>query len=174
MRRLLSSVHNYQSPSQLAVQVGRSQGLREVCCQCLHNWRWLLSAPVRPAVLRHSYCQVRDLYETGRFMPRAGNITATKSARKHICETYPGWRYRGLQYLFYCAPGLVLLPEVDSNFFHFSYNYTHFSTQSTYIRFEFFTTVTIKNAVFWNVTPDDSCKNRSFGRTQLATLNSYC
>jgi hypothetical protein len=31
--------------------------------------------------------------------------------------------------------------------------------------FDGFTAVTMKNAVFWNVTPCGSCKNRCFGRT---------
>jgi hypothetical protein len=33
------------------------------------------------------------------------------------------------------------------------------------VRFEFFTTVTMKNVVFWDVTPWGSCKNRRFGET---------
>jgi hypothetical protein len=32
-------------------------------------------------------------------------------------------------------------------------------------RFEVFTAVTMKNYVFWDVTPCDSCKNRRFGGT---------
>jgi hypothetical protein len=34
-----------------------------------------------------------------------------------------------------------------------------------YVRFEVFTAVTMKNAVFWNVTLCDSCKDRRFGGT---------
>jgi hypothetical protein len=34
-----------------------------------------------------------------------------------------------------------------------------------YVRFEVFTAVTIKNGVFWDVTPCGSCKNRLFGGT---------
>jgi hypothetical protein len=34
-----------------------------------------------------------------------------------------------------------------------------------YIRFEIFTVATKENAVFWDVTPCSSCKNRRFGRT---------
>jgi hypothetical protein len=34
-----------------------------------------------------------------------------------------------------------------------------------YVRFEVFTAVTMKSAVFWNVTPCDSCKNRRSGGT---------
>jgi hypothetical protein len=34
-----------------------------------------------------------------------------------------------------------------------------------YVRFEVFTAVTTKNAVFWDVTPCDSCKNRCLGGT---------
>jgi hypothetical protein len=33
------------------------------------------------------------------------------------------------------------------------------------VRFEVFKVVTMKNAVFWNVTPCGSCKNRRFGGT---------
>jgi hypothetical protein len=33
------------------------------------------------------------------------------------------------------------------------------------IRFEVFTAVTMKNGVFWDVTPCGSCKNRRFGGT---------
>jgi hypothetical protein len=34
-----------------------------------------------------------------------------------------------------------------------------------YVRFEVFAAVTMKNAVFWDVTPCRSCKNRRFGGT---------
>jgi hypothetical protein len=33
------------------------------------------------------------------------------------------------------------------------------------VRFEVFTAVTMKNVVFWDVTPCGSCKNRRFGGT---------
>jgi hypothetical protein len=33
------------------------------------------------------------------------------------------------------------------------------------VRFEVSTAVTMKNAVFWDVTPRGSCKNRRFGGT---------
>jgi hypothetical protein len=36
---------------------------------------------------------------------------------------------------------------------------------SSHERFEVFTAVTMKNCVFWGVTPCDSCKNRRFGGT---------
>jgi hypothetical protein len=35
----------------------------------------------------------------------------------------------------------------------------------THVRFEVFTAVTMKNGVFWAVTPRGSCKNRCFGGT---------
>jgi hypothetical protein len=35
----------------------------------------------------------------------------------------------------------------------------------SFVRFEVFTVVTIKNCVFWEVTPCGSCKNRRFGGT---------
>jgi hypothetical protein len=34
-----------------------------------------------------------------------------------------------------------------------------------FVRFEVFTAVTMKNGVFWDVTPFGSCKNRRFGGT---------
>jgi hypothetical protein len=34
-----------------------------------------------------------------------------------------------------------------------------------YVRFEVFTAVTMKNRVFWDVTPYGSCKNRRFRGT---------
>jgi hypothetical protein len=33
------------------------------------------------------------------------------------------------------------------------------------VRFEVFTALTMKNGVFWDVTPSHSCKNRRFGGT---------
>jgi hypothetical protein len=36
---------------------------------------------------------------------------------------------------------------------------------SQVVRFEVFTAVTMKNGVFWDVTPCGSCKNRRFGGT---------
>jgi hypothetical protein len=38
-------------------------------------------------------------------------------------------------------------------------------TLLAYVRFEVFTAVTMKNGVFWDVTPCGSCKNRRFGGT---------
>jgi hypothetical protein len=43
-------------------------------------------------------------------------------------------------------------------------------TPSVYIRFEVFTAVTMKNAVFWCVTPCGSCKNRRFGGTSETSV----
>jgi hypothetical protein len=39
------------------------------------------------------------------------------------------------------------------------------SSYLKFVRFEVFTAVTMKNGVFWDVTPCGSCKNRSFGGT---------
>jgi hypothetical protein len=36
------------------------------------------------------------------------------------------------------------------------------------VRFEVLTAVTMKNGVFWDVTPRGSCKNRRFGGTPLS------
>jgi hypothetical protein len=37
--------------------------------------------------------------------------------------------------------------------------------KSIYVRFEVFKAVTMKNGIFWDVTPCGSCKNRRFGGT---------
>jgi hypothetical protein len=39
------------------------------------------------------------------------------------------------------------------------------ASQLHLVRFGVFTAVTMKNGVFWDVTPRGSCKNRSFGGT---------
>jgi hypothetical protein len=44
-----------------------------------------------------------------------------------------------------------------------------------YVRFEVFTSVTMKNGVFWDATPCGYCKNRRFGRTyRFVFLRSVC
>jgi hypothetical protein len=54
---------------------------------------------------------------------------------------------------------------------HFQWGPTLIRTPLTWgllakrVRFEVFTAVTMKNGVFWDVTPCDSCKNRRFGGT---------
>jgi hypothetical protein len=40
-----------------------------------------------------------------------------------------------------------------------------FNNKVSSVRFEVFTAVTMKNGVFWVVTPCASCKNRRFGGT---------
>jgi hypothetical protein len=39
--------------------------------------------------------------------------------------------------------------------------------QCSFVRFEVFTAVTMKNVVFWDVSPCGSCKNRRCGGTEL-------
>jgi hypothetical protein len=41
----------------------------------------------------------------------------------------------------------------------------HSGSTHIFVRFEVFTVVTMKNGVFWDVTPCGSCKNRRFGGT---------
>jgi hypothetical protein len=41
----------------------------------------------------------------------------------------------------------------------------NFNYSILFARFEVFTAVTMKNGVFWDVTPCGSCKNRRFGGT---------
>jgi hypothetical protein len=43
--------------------------------------------------------------------------------------------------------------------------------KQNFLRFEVSTAVTMKNGVFWDVTPCGSCKNRRFGRN-FALLSS--
>jgi hypothetical protein len=42
-----------------------------------------------------------------------------------------------------------------------------------YVRFEVFTAVTMKNAVFWDVASCRSCVNRRFGGTSAATCSRW-
>jgi hypothetical protein len=42
---------------------------------------------------------------------------------------------------------------------------THFTGSENYRRFQAFTAVTMKNGVFWDITPRGSCNNRRFGGT---------
>jgi hypothetical protein len=41
------------------------------------------------------------------------------------------------------------------------------------VRFEVFTAVTMKNAVFWDVAPCRSCVNRHFGGMSAASCSSW-
>jgi hypothetical protein len=40
-----------------------------------------------------------------------------------------------------------------------------YNSSYVHVRFEVFTAVTLKNGVFWDVTPCGSCKNRRFGES---------
>jgi hypothetical protein len=42
---------------------------------------------------------------------------------------------------------------------------SHGASRNFSVRFEVFTAVTMKNGVFWDVTPRVSCKNGRFGGT---------
>jgi hypothetical protein len=44
----------------------------------------------------------------------------------------------------------------------------------SYVRFEVFTALTMKNAVFWDVAPYSSCVNRCFGGTYHLHLQGGC
>jgi hypothetical protein len=48
---------------------------------------------------------------------------------------------------------------------YYRYTSTDLTNKLSYERFEIFTAVTMKNNVFWDVTPYGSCKNRRFGGT---------
>jgi hypothetical protein len=43
--------------------------------------------------------------------------------------------------------------------------YAFLSNVKEHVRLEVFTVVTMKNGIFWDVTPCGSCKNRRFGGT---------
>jgi hypothetical protein len=44
-----------------------------------------------------------------------------------------------------------------------SHRRENLKSYKTMLRFEIFTGVTIRNAIFWDVTPGGSCRNRRFG-----------
>jgi hypothetical protein len=50
---------------------------------------------------------------------------------------------------------------------------TMIQTGRLHVRVEAFTAVTMKNVVFWDVTPYGCCKNRCFGGTLRASVASY-
>jgi hypothetical protein len=51
---------------------------------------------------------------------------------------------------------------------------SHTRTPAFCVRFEVFTALTVKNAVFWDVTPGGCCKNRRFGGTYLHHQCDIC
>jgi hypothetical protein len=64
------------------------------------------------------------------------------------------------------------IPENTTLHSHCSENLKSYMTNS--VRFDVFTAVTMKNVVFWDVTPCGSCKNRRFGGTwRLRNVGSY-
>jgi hypothetical protein len=73
------------------------------------------------------------------------------------------------QILFY-GPTARLTHVLIYNTHTYTYVYTqefsldaHCSNNKLFIKLEVFTAVTMMNAVFWDVTPCGSCKNRRFG-----------
>jgi hypothetical protein len=72
-----------------------------------------------------------------------------------------------LQDLLHSAPELSSSPCVLHSFIILPSTYTsqYFMEPEEYVRFEVFTAVTMKNAVFWVATPCGSCKNRRFRGT---------
>jgi hypothetical protein len=58
----------------------------------------------------------------------------------------------------------VISKQFEELVFALSVGKQRYRTHS-YVRFEGFTAVTMKNGVFWDVTPCGSCKNQRFGGT---------
>jgi hypothetical protein len=84
-------------------------------------------------------------------------FTATKSIRLMLCQilSFHGDDYEECRLLRYKTP---VRTSKETCYFA--------ATESTrYVRFEVFTAVTMKNGVFWDVTPWDSCKKWRFGGT---------
>jgi hypothetical protein len=59
----------------------------------------------------------------------------------------------GMTYIWYTL--LVSIKDLNSSFIK----------SNRYVKYVNFTAVTMKNAVFWDVTPCDSCKNQRFRGT---------
>jgi hypothetical protein len=79
---------------------------------------------------------------------------------------------RGVEPAILCLAAHILWSTDDLVFlFHIGLSgghpYRSPNSLSSCIRFEVFTAVTMKNGVFWDVTPCGSCKNRRFGGTWL-------
>jgi hypothetical protein len=65
------------------------------------------------------------------------------------------------------VPSIVPNPQLFKYFhrIHSYFSKIHFNIILLHIRFEVFTAATMKNGVFRDVTPCDSCKNQRFGGT---------
>jgi hypothetical protein len=75
-----------------------------------------------------------------------------------------------VMFLSICHSSIILLIKVTYSGILTSFYHKHTctyrgGTKISHVRFEVFTTVTMKNAVFWDVTPCGSYKNRHFGGT---------
>jgi hypothetical protein len=65
------------------------------------------------------------------------------------------------------------LPRLSLHLFFFAL-YSELCNIPFIVRFDVFTAVAMKNAVFWNVTTRGSCKSRRFGATHRINPLLYC
>jgi hypothetical protein len=65
---------------------------------------------------------------------------------------------------------MVNMPEIYIYFYGWKVVKERFLNIIDFVRFEVFTAVTMKNAVFWDVAPCRSCVNRRFGGTYRLRL----
>jgi hypothetical protein len=126
----------------LSTQLRLATNLLRITCGRLVN-----SFPLYFMKAVYSSEQLQMLYDSGNLVPLTHLLQLTalstaqisdKSSRDHV--------------------NLSLSLQLRSD--------TNFLTHVILERFEVFTGVTMKNGVFWDVTPRGSCKNRRFGETQ--------
>jgi predicted transcriptional regulator len=82
------------------------------------------------------------------------NIIITLFNRRYHCVSQ---LTRNIFFVEFCRPSTLQCSQ-----YHIS---THVSNIMVFVRFEVFTAVTMKNGVFWDVTPCGSCKSRRFRGT---------
>jgi hypothetical protein len=66
--------------------------------------------------------------------------------------------------------GLLLKKQQIKRILHFDRAMAKHEYNFRPVRFEVFTVVTMKNAIFWDVTPCGSCKNRCFFEERIASI----
>jgi hypothetical protein len=84
-------------------------------------------------------------------------VSTTETSQLMLCKI---WGVRGGDYEECRLLGYKNSPYLAGDTLHLCYR-----AQPCYVRFEVFTAVTMNNAVFCDVTPCGSCKNRHFGGT---------
>jgi hypothetical protein len=119
--------------------------------------------------LRSTHGEIANLFFSE--FSQQGSDADTEEAGEITCLTYTKWLHTSfLCYFFYSVTflsanvSIMILAVVFACLWNFATNFKKENIAEG-VRFEVFTPVTMKNCVFWDVTPCGSCKNRRFGGT---------